>query len=83
MLPQMPQQRYDYTRDDAMATPVMPVEPEDFDIACYEAYAAECDQKFARFLRQDEGVAVVHRTRAAQVFRDGRNFYLYNMRRSM
>ena len=67
----MPQQHYDYTRGDAMATPVVPIAPERFDIARYEAYAAECDQQFAEFLQQDEGVAVVHRTRAAQVFRDG------------
>lgn len=67
----MSEQRYDYTRSDVMATPVRPVEPERFDIPRYEAHAAECDQRFAQFLQREEGVAVVHRTRAAEVFRAG------------
>ncbi len=53
-----------------MATPVVPIELKKFDIVRYEAYAAECDQKFARFLAQDGGIAVVYYTRAAEGFRE-------------
>lgn len=67
----MPTTSYDYASKDAMAMPVTPVEAQDFDLARYEAYAAECDQCYAEFLRQDEGVAVWQRVRAADVFRDG------------
>jgi hypothetical protein len=63
--------KYDYTLKDAMAMPVTPVDIKDFDISRYEAYAAECDQRYAEFLCKDEGVAVWQRVRVAEVFRDG------------
>jgi hypothetical protein len=53
-----------------MALPVTPVEPKDFDIARYEAYAAGCDERYAEFLGKDEGVLVWQRVRAGEVFRD-------------
>jgi hypothetical protein len=62
--------KYDYTLKDAMAMPVTPVDIRDFDIARYAAYADECDQRYAEFLRQDEGIAVWQRVRAGEVFRD-------------
>jgi hypothetical protein len=63
--------KYDYTLQDAMAMPVTLVDIKDFDISRYEAYAAECDQRYAEFLRTDDGVAVWQRVRVAEVFRDG------------
>lgn len=51
--------------------PVTPVESADFDFAPYEEYAYQCDQRYAEFLRKDEGVAVWQRVRVAEVFRDG------------
>jgi hypothetical protein len=62
---------FDYTLDDAQAMPVRPVNPVDFDLACYEDYAYQCDQRYAGFLRKNEGVAVWQRVRVAEVFRDG------------
>lgn len=62
---------FDYTLDDAQAMPVEPVEPRHFDLARYEAYAAEADERYAAFLQRDEGVAVWQRVRVAEVFRDG------------
>lgn len=62
---------FDYTLQDAQAMPVTPVEPCDFDLTRYEAYAAECDHRYAEFLHRDEGVAVWQRVRVAEVFRDG------------
>jgi hypothetical protein len=62
---------FDYTLKDAQAMPVTPVEPGDFDLARYEEYAFLCDQRYAEFLRKDEGVAVWQRVRVGEVFRDG------------
>jgi len=62
--------RFDTTVKDSMATPVAPVEPADFDLARYEAHAAECDSRYAAFLRKKEGIAVWHRVRVGEVFRD-------------
>jgi hypothetical protein len=62
--------KYDYTKQDAMAMPVTPVEPGDFDFARYEAFAAEADHRYARFLAQPEGIAVWQRVRVGEVFRD-------------
>jgi hypothetical protein len=53
-----------------MAMPVMPVDPEDFDLDKYEAYAAEGDERYAEFLRKDEGVLVWQRVRVGEVFCD-------------
>jgi hypothetical protein len=62
---------FDYIAKDPMAMPVTPVEPKDFDIARYEDYAAETDQRLAAFLQKREGVAVWQRVRVGEVFRDG------------
>jgi uroporphyrinogen-III decarboxylase len=61
---------YDSTSKDPMAMPVSPVEPDEFDLARYEAYAAECDQRYADFLQKDEGVIVWQRVRVGEVFRE-------------
>ncbi len=58
---------------------VTPVEPGDFDLARYEAYAVECDWRYAEFLRKDGGVAVWQRVRVGEVFRDG----CHDMRQSL
>jgi hypothetical protein len=63
-------EKFDYTKKDAMATPVRPVAPADFDLARYEAFAAGADRRYARFLAQPEGVAVWQRVRVGEVFRD-------------
>lgn len=66
----MSKTKFDYTKTDAMAMPVTPVDPADFDLARYEAFAAVADQRYAEFLRQSEGVAVWQRVRVGEVFRD-------------
>ena len=53
-----------------MAMPVTPMEPAAFDLARYEAFAAEADRRYAEFLRKKEGVAVWQRVRVGEVFRD-------------
>src|SRR5512139_3612567 len=63
--------RFDVNTLDAQAMPVTPVEPAHFDLARYEAHAAEADERYARFMREPEGVAVWQRVRVADVFRDG------------
>jgi hypothetical protein len=67
----MPSPVFDYTSKDAQAMPVTPVAPADFDLARYEAHAAEADARYAAFLASREGVAVWQRVRVAEVFRDG------------
>jgi hypothetical protein len=62
--------KFDITLKDSMATPVTPLDVAAFDLARYEAYAAECDQRYAAFLRQKEGVAVWQRVRVGEIFRD-------------
>ena len=62
--------KFDYTKADAMAMPVSPMEPADFDVARYEAFAAEADSRYAEFLRKKEGVAIWQRVRVGEVFRD-------------
>jgi uroporphyrinogen-III decarboxylase len=62
--------KFDYTKADAMAMPVTPVDPADFDLARYEAFAASADQRYAEFLRKSEGVAIWQRVRVGEVFRD-------------
>ncbi len=51
--------------------PVTPVEPAAFELARYEAHAAEADARYADFLRRPEGVAVWQRVRVAEVFGAG------------
>ena len=62
--------KFDYTKADAMAMPVSPMEPSDFDVARYEAFAAAADSRYAEFLRKKEGVAIWQRVRVGEVFRD-------------
>jgi len=62
--------KFDYTKADAMAMPVTPMEPAQFDLARYEAFAAEADRRYAEFLRKKEGIAVWQRVRVGEVFRD-------------
>jgi len=61
---------FDYTKKDAMAMPVAPMEPAAFDLARYEAFAAAADRRYAGFLRARQGVAVWQRVRVGEVFRD-------------
>lgn len=61
---------FDYTLKDAQALPVTPIEPRDFDLARFEAHAAEADQRYADFLSKPSGLAVWQRVRAGEVFRD-------------
>lgn len=63
--------RFDITRKDAMAMPVVPTDPASFDITRYEAFSAEADERYRAFLAQKQGVAVWQRVRAGEVFRDG------------
>lgn len=61
---------FDYTLKDAQALPVTPLEPRDFELARFEAYAAEADRCYANFLNAPDGLAVWQRVRAGEVFRD-------------
>ncbi len=51
--------------------PVTPVAPSTFDVARYEAHAAEAEARYADFMCSSEGIAVWQRVRVAEVFRDG------------
>ncbi len=62
---------FDITTKDAQAMPVTPVAPAAFDLARYEAHAAEAEARYAQFMRQPEGIMVWQRVRVADVFRDG------------
>ena len=62
---------FDFTRVDAASMPVEPVASTAFDYARYAAFADEADQRYARFMAQEEGIAVWQRVRAADVFRGG------------
>lgn len=66
----MTKAHFDYTKKDAMAMPVTPVEVADFDLPRFEVHATECDRRYAEFLRKSEGVAVWQRVRVGEVFRD-------------
>jgi hypothetical protein len=48
----------DFTSKDSQAMPVEPLAPEYFDIARFEAHAAEADDRLTAFMENDEGVAV-------------------------
>jgi len=61
---------FNYTLKDAQALPVTPIEPRDFDLARFEAHAAEADRRYADFMRKPGGLAVWQRVRAGEVFRD-------------
>jgi len=61
---------FDNTLKDAQALPVTPLEPRDFDLTCFEAHAAEADQRYADFMNKPSGLAVWQRVRAGEVFRD-------------
>ncbi len=65
-----PDSKFDYTKADARAMPVTPVDPVDFDFARYEEFAAEADRSYDKFLRKTQGVAVWQRVRVGEVFRD-------------
>jgi hypothetical protein len=66
----MSHKEFDYTKADAMAMPVAPMDPAAFDLVRYEAFAAEADRRYAEFLPKREGVAVWQRVRVGEVFRD-------------
>jgi len=61
---------FNYNLKDAQAMTVTPIESRDFDLARYEAFAAEADQRYAEFLQKQEGLAVWQRVRVGEVFRD-------------
>lgn len=63
--------KFDTTKKDSMAMPVVQTEASKFDFTCYAAFAAEADQRYAAFLAKKQGVAVWQRVRAGEVFRDG------------
>lgn len=63
-------EKFDTSKKDSMATPVLPVEPARFELARYAEFAAAADQRYAAFLAKDEGVAVWQRVRVGEVFRD-------------
>lgn len=66
----MVSQAFDYRLKDAQAMPVTPIEPQQFDLAHYAAYAAAADQRYADFLNKPDGLAVWQRVRVGEVFRD-------------
>ena len=61
---------FNYTLKDAQALPVTPIDPQQFNLACYATYAAEADQRYAAFLSKPDGLAVWQRVRVGEVFRD-------------
>ncbi len=65
------ERRFDTSKADAMAMPVTPVEPKDFDLSRYSDWASAADQRFEAFLAAREGIAVWQRVRVAEVFGAG------------
>ena len=63
--------KFDNQLADAQATQVLPVKPEDFDFAKYEAYARELNQTCASFWQQPSSVTVYRRMRVGECFSDG------------
>ncbi|MBR7169772.1 MAG: hypothetical protein IKD17_05010 [Alistipes sp.] len=53
---------------DSQATHVTPISPERFDRARYADYAAQLDERCARFWQAEEGVLVYRRMRVKEVF---------------
>lgn len=66
----MTKPQFDYTKPDAMAMQVEPVEPDKFDFDRFEAFAAEADRRYAEFLSKHSAVAIWQRVRVGEVFRD-------------
>jgi uroporphyrinogen-III decarboxylase len=63
--------KFDIQLADAQSIDVIPVKPENFDFARYEAYAAELNETCARFREQASGVAVYRRMRVGECFSYG------------
>jgi hypothetical protein len=63
--------KFDIQLADAQATQVLPVNPEKFDLAKYEAYADGLTQACASFWQQPSGVAVYRRMRVGECFSYG------------
>ena len=64
-------EKFDTTKKDSMAMPVVQTEASAFDFARYAEFSAEADLRYAAFLAKQQGVAVWQRVRAGEVFRDG------------
>ena len=62
---------FDISVKDAQAMPVAQLEPERFDFPRFETHSAEADDRYAAFMKKDEGMAVWQRVRVGEVFRDG------------
>ena len=59
---------FDTSLRDSQSTPVVAVEPADFDFEQYAEYAARQDEKVRRFMAADSGVLVYRRFRVAEVY---------------
>ncbi|MBN2306300.1 MAG: hypothetical protein JXQ72_17590, partial [Anaerolineae bacterium] len=66
-----PPKDFDFNIVDAASMPVAPLDVRALDMARYEAFADEADQRYADFWTKDEGIMVWQRVRAAEVFSAG------------
>jgi hypothetical protein len=71
--------KFDIQLADAQATQVLPVNPENFDFAKYEAYADELNQACASFWKKPSGGIVYRRMRVGECF----SFGCRDMKRSL
>ena len=63
--------QFNLTLADSQATAVTPVKVHNFDIARYEAYAQQLEERCRRFVEAPQGVLVYRRMRVAEVFSYG------------
>lgn len=63
--------KFNINLSDSQATQVLPVRPEDFDFAKFEAYAAKLNETCARFRKESSGVLVYRRMRVGECFSYG------------
>ncbi len=71
--------KFDNQLADAQATQVVPINPENFDFAKYEAYANELNQTCDSFWKKPSGVVVYRRMRVGECF----SFGCKDMKRSL
>lgn len=63
--------KFNTSLDDAQATEVVPVSPEQFDLERYASFVAEMENRCRSFTRADSGILVYRKVRVAEVFTYG------------
>jgi hypothetical protein len=63
--------KFDTTSNDSQGTSVLPIDPKEFNLEDYAAYASELDQRVKKFSESDRGILVYRRFRVPEVFSSG------------